>query len=210
MDRILLLRIVVVTVLCAAWLMPAAALVPATEHMVHMPLVARAAPPIVLDLTFEFSEVVSRRGGERLVAVAFRTLVAIDAAGRSRHTLSFGTPEAVALQGDGWYGPDMLPNVGTWQWAGGSDKRATMQLTVPGDTEGVLLDVAGVKDGLWMDVTAGDAISATLRVDQYWHSGYVPIGKRIVEPTPDASPQWSEGHYFPSFPEAKQLYSLRM
>ena len=87
---------------------------------------------------------------------------------------TLGTAEANALQGGGWYSNEADQDVGSIQWAGGPDKRATMRITIPAGTEGLLLKIIAAEDSLWMTVIIEEDTAAVLLVDAYWHSGYVP------------------------------------
>jgi len=160
-----------------------------------------------VQVVFEFSEVVKPEGDDRDLAVAFHSVNFLEADGDSIGTLLFGTPEANALQGEGWFGNEEWPDIGSFQWAGGSSKRASMQLPIPEGTEGLLFNITSIVDGLWMNVTVDGQLAATLRVDaywywgdQYWHSGYVPVGETPPAPTPGVEPEWVERRYFPQFP----------
>lgn len=175
---------------------------------VCLPLVLKTAAPHVAQVVFEFSQVVQPEGDTRELAVAFHSIDFIDARAETISTLTFGTPEANALQGEGWFENETDPQVGPFQWAGGPAKQATMQLAIPQGTEGLLLDINSIVDGMWMDVTVDGQLAANLRADAYWHSGYVPIGVAIPEPAPDEEPQWTEGRYFPHFPATDRVYAF--
>lgn len=168
------------------------------------------------DVVFEFSEVVRPEGDDRDLAVAFHSVNFLEADGDSIGSLLFGTPDANALQGEGWFGNEEWPDIGSFQWAGGSSKRASMQLPIPEGTEGLLLNITSIVDGLWMNVTVDGRLAATLRVDaywywgdQYWHSGYVPVEETPPAATPTVEPEWVEGRYFPQFPPPPdQIYAI--
>ena len=70
--------------------------------------------------------------------------------------------------------------------------------------------VTSLVDGTWMEVVVGGVPAANLRVDSYWHSGYVPIGNAVPEATPQARPIWVAGRYFPKFPESDRVYAIRV
>lgn len=111
-------------------------------------------------VVFEFSEVDS--GGK---AVAFHSITFLDTDDHSFGEVAFGTPEAYDLLGDGWLETEESPEIGTIQWAGGASKRASMHLAIPDGTEGLLLKITSVVDGLWMDVKMDGRLASTLRVD---------------------------------------------
>jgi len=172
---------------------PPSSQTPEADPQVYLPLIRRDAPPQVIELVFTFSEVVQPAGDPRELAVAFHSLTCIDARGNGVCELRFGTPEANERQGEGWFENQVDPGVGSFQWAGGPSGQARLEVEVPGSTEGLLLHVLSAKDGLWMDVTADGELAATLRVDAYWHSGYVPHGPPVPEVRPDGEPTWAAG-----------------
>ena len=102
----------------------------------YLPLALRTAAPHEAVVVFEFSEAVSTPEDPRLRAVAFHDVRFIDANASALGTLAFGTPEAEALQGEGWYADENCPGVGVCQWAGGANRRAAMRLTIPAAAEG--------------------------------------------------------------------------
>jgi hypothetical protein len=167
-------------------------------------------------VVFEFSEVVQPEGDTRELAVAFHSIDFIDAYAETISTLTFGTPEANALQGEGWFENETDPPVGSFQWAGGPAKRATLQLAIPQGTEGLLLNITSIQNGMWMTVTVGALPAAVLQVDgyfysgqqRYWHAGYVPLGEAVPAPTSTAQPQWIGGRAFPHFPPTDQVYNI--
>jgi ligand-binding sensor domain-containing protein len=190
---------------------------------VYLPLILRTAAPHVAQVVFEFSEVVKPEGDTRELAVAFHSITFLDADAKSLGELVFGTPEANALQEEGWYGNEVWPddewpyNIGSFQWAGGPSKRASMRLPIPGGTEGLLLHITSIVDGMWMDVKVDGQLAVTLRVDgywyegsQWWHSGYVPLGEAVPAPIPAGEPEWVGGRYFPRFPPTDRIYALRV
>jgi len=175
-----------------------------------MPTPSPAATPSTVppgsEVVFEFSAVDARGR-----AVAFHSIDLIDAEANTLGTLELGTPETDARQGEGWLETDTSPQVGAFQWAGGPDGRATLRLDLPDGTEGLLLHVNSVQNGLWMTVTVGSEPAAMLRTDDYWHLGYVPLGEATPALTPDAEPEWLEGHYFPAFPPPPgRIYAIRV
>jgi hypothetical protein len=182
---------------------------------VYLPLILRIPAPHVAQVVFEFSEVVQPEGDTRELAVAFHSIDFIDAHAEAISTLTFGTPEANALQGEGWFENETDPQLGPFQWAGGPAKRATMQLAVPQGAEGLLLDITGIQDGIWMTVTVGADPPATLRVDafqypsyRFWREGYVPLGEPLQIPATGRQPQWTEGRAFPHFPSTDRVYNI--
>jgi hypothetical protein len=163
-----------------------------------------------VELTFEFSEVVQPGGDHRHLAVAFHAIQPIDRLANTLDTLTFGTSQANAQQGDGWYGNEHWPDVGPFQWGGGTVKRATVRLTLPAGTEGLLLHINAVVDGLWMDVRVDGQQAASLLVDAYWHLGYVPVTAMAPVVPPTAEPVWTAGRYFPQFPPTTRVYAIRV
>lgn len=161
-------------------------------------------------VVFEFSEVVIPVGDTRELAVAFHALTFIDSIGHSLGEIVFGTPQTNALQGDGWFLNDFQPNIGTIQWAGDASKQATMAITIPSGTEGLLLKIISVKDSLWMNVKIDGQSNAILLVDAYWHDGYVPIGEPVPESRPNTDPEWNEDRYFPDLPPTDRIYVFRV
>lgn len=174
-----------------------------TSSLWNLPMVQAETAQVV----FEFSEVVKPSGDPRELAVAFHSINFLDADANSIGLLVFGTPEANALQEESWFENEEWPGIGSFQWAGGLSKRASMRLQIPQDTEGLLLNITSAVDGMWMNVTVDGELAATLRVDaywpwgsQYWHSGYVPVEQIASVPAPAEEPEWIEGRYFPRFP----------
>lgn len=110
-------------------------------------------------------------GDSRERAVAFHSLTFIDSIAHPISEIIFGPAEANALQGSGWFQNQTSAEIGPFQWAGGAAKQASMQLTIPEGTEGLLLKMTSVKDSLWMNVKIEGELAVTLRVDAYWHSG---------------------------------------
>jgi hypothetical protein len=186
------------------------------QAVVYLPIIARPAPPRAIDMTFQFSATLQPQGDTRQLAVAFHSVQYIDARARTLGELTFGTPEANALQGEGWFGNETDPEVGTLQWAGGPAKRATMRLAIPQGTEGLLLHITPIQNATWMTVTVDSQVTATLRVDgflpsgdPYWHDGYVPVTAPVPEPSGSDGPQWTQGRYFPRFPTTDRVYAIR-
>lgn len=191
--------------------------------LIYLPMVSKGIPPVVAEVAFEFSDVVTSQDDNRELAVAFRGISFINYNGETIGELVFGTSEANQLQGDGWYENQVWPedgwpeDIGTYQWAGGQEKRATMQLPVPANTTGLLLHVTSVVDEMEMDVLIDGQLLAKRRVDgywtwgsQYWHSVYIPLIKVNPYPIPDDEPIWTPGRYFPAFPSAQRIYAIRI
>lgn len=128
-------------------------------------------------VVFEFSKTKAPTNDTRQLAVAFHSITYIDSVAHSLGEVILGTSQANALQGEGWFSNDNWPGVGSFQWTGGSTKRAVITLSIPQGTEGLLLKINSIEDTLWMTVKVDGQTAATLRVDAYWHSGYVPIGQ---------------------------------
>ena len=180
---------------------------PASPSMVTPgPAATPSTVPSGSEVVFEFSAVdASGR------AVAFHSIDLIDAEANTLGTLELGTPETDARQGEGWLETGTSPQVGAFRWAGGPDRRATLRLDLPDGTEGLLLHVNSVQNGLWMTVTVGGEPAAVLRTDDYWHLGYVPLGEATPALAPDAEPEWVEGRYFPTFPPPPgRVYAIRV
>jgi hypothetical protein len=182
---------------------------------VYLPLILRIPATHIAQVVFEFSEVMQPEGDTRELAVAFHSIDFIDAHAETISTLTFGTPEANVLQGEGWFENETDPQLGSFQWAGGPNKRATMQLAIPHGTEALLLDISAVQDGIWMTVTVGADPPATLRVDgflypsyRFWREGYVPLSEPVHIPATGRQPQWIEGRAFPHFPSTDRVYNI--
>ncbi|MFQ5633363.1 MAG: hypothetical protein ACE5I1_31745 [bacterium] len=62
-------------------------------------------------ITFEFSEVVQLGGDTRELAVAFHAITFIDSIAHPIGEIVFGTPEANALQGEGWFENETWPDI---------------------------------------------------------------------------------------------------
>ncbi|MCB0523031.1 MAG: T9SS type A sorting domain-containing protein [Lewinellaceae bacterium] len=160
-------------------------------------------------IKFEFSEVVMPANDNRDLAVAFHSITFIDSLAKPLADLTFGTPPANSSQGIGWFQNEVSPVVGEFQWAGDQAKEATLVYTIPAGTEGFLLQIKSITDSLWMKVWLNGTLMATLRVDSYWHSGYVPIGISKMEPVSTNEPEWIPGHYFPHFPPPDHIYAIQ-
>jgi hypothetical protein len=151
-------------------------------HTPTPPAVAetRSLPARTIELLFEFSEVVRPGEEERDLAVAFHAITFVDSDGEELGELIFGTPATNRLQEygwydneDGWYEDESLVRE-SFQWAGGSAKRARMRLPVPAQTAGLLLDTRAVEE-VRMDVTVDCQMAASLRVTNEWRERYVPL-----------------------------------
>ena len=176
----------------------------------YLPLVSRPALPRDVEITFTFSQVVQPGEDQRHLAVAFHAIHFIDAAANTLDTLTFGTPQSNAQQGAGWYGNEHWPDVGSFQWAGGPDQRASLTLTLPAHSEGLLLHINAAVDGLWMDVRVDGELAASLRADACWHLGYVPVTPMAPVVPPTAQPVWATGRYFPQLPPTERVYAIRV
>ena len=86
---------------------------------------------ITVQVVFEFNKTVATVEDARERAVAFHSITFIDSVGYTISEITFGTSEANTLQGDGWFENETSTDVGSFQWAGGSSKSASMQLTIP-------------------------------------------------------------------------------
>lgn len=157
--------------------------------------------PRIIEIEFNFSETVPDAG--RDVAIAFRSITYIDAQARPLGHIEFATSDAHGIQGTGWYGDD----ADGFQWSGAA---AHLSVPVPVDTEGLLLTVRGVVDGIWADVTVDGYPATPLRVDAYWHDAYLPVIDAVPEVLPEAGPTWYEDRYFPVFPPSDRLYAIRV
>lgn len=158
------------------------------------------------NIVFHFSKTVQSQSDLRERAVAFHTVTFINPIAKPLGQITFGTTGANTLQGDGWFGNETSQKVGSIQWAGGPDKQAVMQLSIPDSTEGLLLKIYGIEDNLRMTVIIDGDTASVLLVDAYWHSGYVPVGEAVPEPVPETEPLWSEDQYFPTFPSTDRIY----
>jgi len=174
--------------------------------MVYLPLVCNGETVDYSEVIFEFSEVVISQEDDRALAVAFQSIRFIDSQGEIIAGLDFGTPEANNLQIEGWYENESWPEIGMYQWTGIDELQASMLLPIPAGTEGLLLRIYSAKDNLWMNVHIDGEKAVNLRVDAYWHSGYVPISEPLPEIKPSTEPQWIEDQYFPHFPSTDRIY----
>jgi hypothetical protein len=161
-----------------------------------------------VQIVFEFNKTVSTPDDSREKAVAFHSITCIDSLGKTISEFELGTSEANALQGSGWFENQTSLQVGTFQYAGGPDKSADMQIDIPDGTEGLLLTILSAEDSLWMTVMIDTDTAAVLLVDSFWHHGYVPIGDPIPEPESNDEPVWTDGRYFPQFPETESVYAI--
>ena len=177
-----------------------------TAEFIFLPLVSNGIPLDGVEVRFEFSEVVISQDDPRELAVAFSAIRYIDSQGKTISDLDMGTSEANQLQADGWYENQTLPDIGPYQWAGTDNKQASIRLSIPVGTEGLLLEINSIKDNLWMKVVIDGEQAANLRVDAYWHLGYVPVGSAVPEVQPTTEPKWIEDQYFPHFPATDRIY----
>ena len=179
----------------------------------------QASGPV--ELTFCFSDVETEAnlgisGDTRELAVAFHSLTFINQAGEPiGDPILFGTAAANALQTNSdWFENESISEPGVFQWAGDAlsndSNTATLQLDIPPVTEGILLNITSIVDEIWMEVLVNGVPAANLRVDSYWHSGYVPIGMPTPELRPPAAPSWASGRYFPRFPESGRVYAIKV
>jgi GxGYxYP putative glycoside hydrolase C-terminal domain/FlgD Ig-like domain/GxGYxYP_N second domain len=166
----------------------------------------RTGLPFNIDVTFNFSKVASTVDDSRERAVAFHSITYIDSLAQPLEEVIFGTADINTVQGDGWYENETSVQQGLFQWAGGEALRATVKLTVPSQTKGLLLKIAAVKDSIMMNVLIDQTVADTLRVDSYWHSGFVTVGYPYQEPVPGEQPVWTEGRYFPKFQSTDRIF----
>jgi len=187
---------------------PAAAGAPAPRNL-YFPVAARW-PGGPLWVTFEFSQTVRPGADPRELAVAFHSITFVDATAQALGTVTLGTPEANAQQGEGWFGNETQSGLGPFQWAGGPAKRATIRLTPPPRTAGILLHLQSIRDGQWMQVRLRGVLVVALPVEGRWHQGYIPLTGPLPAPAPQSGPQWTAGSYFPSFSASSPLYAIHV
>lgn len=174
----------------------------------NIPISAQSSRKMI---TFTFSETVRpSQGDQRNLAVAFHSFNFLNASGLSVGSIVFGTAAANQLQIDGCFGNENWPGVGTFQWAGGQEKKASMWLPVPEDATDLILNITGIKNGLNVNVTIDGLLVTKLRVDAYWHSAYVPLTEPVAEQVPVTEPSWSPGRYFPVFPAPAHVVAIRV
>ena len=179
-------------------------------HRVCLPTVMKSAAGSTVELVFEFSQVQRPGQDRRELAVAFHSIAFLDAEARAMGELVLGTPQANALQGEGWWGNEQQPGVGPFQWAGSAARHAVLRLPIPLGCGGLLLHINSIADGMWMTVRLDGAAVARLPVDAYWHDGYVPVGATAFSTAPGTPPQWTAGRYFPAFSSSGRLYSIHV
>jgi hypothetical protein len=167
-------------------------------------------PDDLRPVVFRFSQVVSPLPDTRQLAVAFHSVTFLDPADNTIGTLFFGTSRTNQLQEQGWFGNETWSGVGSFQWAGGEGKMASMNLPIPENAEGMLIFINASIPGIWMDVSIDGKPFASLRVDDYWHSGYVPLEKQPTQIAAKRPPLWTSGRYFPCFSAADRLYAIRV
>ena len=159
-------------------------------------------------ITFEFSDVIISEDDARARAAAFHSITFIDSRLTPIDSIVVGTSKANSLQGAGWFENESYPGIGSFQWAGTEAKQADIRLTLPIGTQALLLKIKSAQDSLWMKVRIDGELAAILRVDAFWHLGYVSIEEVTPEPVSDAGPVWTEGRYFPRFPQAEKIVVL--
>lgn len=169
---------------------------------------ATPIPEGVHEVTFEFSVVRTHSPDMRELAVAFNTLQFLDYDEHISGELTFGVGDDSILLGEGWWDDEVWDGTFPFQWAGTQAMQASIQITIPENTEALLLRVNGTEDSVWMNVKLDGETVANLRVDAYWHLAYVPIG-----PPPDPIPisgeiEWNTGRYFPDFPNSDHIYAF--
>ena len=161
-------------------------------------------------LVFEFSKVVASQSDVRLRAVAFHSIMSIDSTGRSLREIVFGTATTDSILRDGWFVRESDAEIGTFQWSGGASKRATLDLSVPSGTEGLLIKLKSIEDTMNVTVRLNGVIVTNLWVDTPWHTGYVPVGPPRPEVLSTVGPQWIPGRFFPRFPSTNKVYMIPM
>jgi PKD repeat protein len=161
-------------------------------------------------VVFSFNDVVTPGGDQRRLAVAFHSLDYLDKNGVSLGQILFGTPNSNAVQGDGWYGNEVWPGVGSFQWAGGTSKRAVLSLMIPENTEALLFHVNSIGDNIEMNVTVDEVQVASLRPGAYWHLEYIPLKDDMPRFTDLEEPKWVQGQSFPNFPQTDRIYVLEV
>ncbi len=180
-------------------------------YAAYLPCVTHAdGRPRPVQVVFEFGQTIKPGQDPRDLAVAFHSIQFINAAADVLGTLTFGTAEANALQGQGWYGNETDPGVGAFQWAGGAERRASLQLSLPAGTEGLLLHLSSIADGMSMPVWVDGVLQIAPRVDAGWRQAYVPVGPPPSTPASAPAPQWTQGRYFPQFSLGQRLYAIRV
>jgi PKD repeat protein len=162
----------------------------------------------ISNIVFDFSEVVIPGADTRELAIAFHSISFLDFEGESLGELVFGTPEANTRQGEGWFGNENWSGIGTFQWAGGPLKRASMALEVPDGTEGLLMTVNAARSGIIMNVTIEGVLVSELHVYGNWQLEYVPIDDPVPSCSRDNVPVWNDGHYYPVFPSTNRVYTV--
>lgn len=197
-SRILILVSVIALVSCSGKVAPPTSAIATLAPMTSTPTSASR-------FTFEFNNLDSLGR-----AVAFHSIEFIDAQAHTIQIITFGGQPAVTPPGSGWLENGRTPEVGTFQWTGGTEKEASLDLQIPAGTQGLLLQTMTDQAEVWMDVSVDGKKLATVRVSNQWAKGYVPL----VEPTPLANsnlePQWTDGHFFPRFPSTQRLYVIRL
>jgi PKD repeat protein len=134
-------------------------------------------------------------------------LTFLDADGKDLQTLTFGTPEANAVEGQGWYGNENS-EIGSFQWAGKEAKRAELLLTFPEEAEAVMLSLSSLRSGIEMKVSVDGVNTASIRPGAFWHKEYIPLREAVPDYTELKEPAWIEGQSFPTFPSTDRVYVL--
>ncbi len=169
---------------------------------------ATPIPEGVYELTFEFSVVRAHPPDMRELAVAFNTLQFLNYDEQITGELTFGTGDTNIVLKGGWWSDEVWDGTFPFQWAGSQAMRANIEITIPENTEAILLRVNGTEDNVWMTVKLNGVTVANLRVDAYWHLAYVPIGPP-PEPVPiTGQPEWNPDRYFPDFPDSDHIYAF--
>ena len=172
------------------------------------------APPLAsatsTQMVFEFSETVSTAQDTRKLAAAFHSMTFLNIDGAELSTLYFGSSVMNAYQGDGWYGNEASTDIGTYQWAGGESRRATLSLNTPAGAEAILIHLRGAKEDVRVDVYVNGEHTSSLQVDEEWTREYVPLNDPIPAWDPDKMPVWTEGRLWPHFPQAERLFVIHV
>jgi hypothetical protein len=119
-----------------------------------------------IELRFAGAQSSPTPGDARYLAVGVRQLTMLRADGTTVSQLKFGTPEANAVQGRGWYSNE------SWgQWAGELDGTATLCLSVPADTATITLDAQARQPNttvqVWIDGDMRASVNLQPNPDDY-------------------------------------------
>ena len=187
---------------------------PPVRHLLHACLLCSVVAPVLhvqaQRITFEFSRVITTESDARERAVAFHSLTFIDHLALPMGELTFGTQEANAVQGEGWFANEEWQDIGSFQWAGGTQKKAELLLSIPSGADGMLVRINAAIDSLWVTVSYDDSVLTRFRVDAYWRSSYIPLPDPSPVEKPATLPVWTQGIYFPKFPQNDRIYVLRV